>query len=379
MRAQQIRYIEAKAIVEQAKAVEEVSLISLKEYEEGIYPQDVQLIRQYLTTCKLDAERAQKSYEWSKATNALGYRTAGQLLADALAVQQTTISLREAEGMGKRLENFTGPRIKKNLQARIAAIKADRLAQSATLQLETDRLRRLERMVANCTIRAPRDGLVVYATKSTPWGQVQDLIDEGVAVREGQPIIYLPDPKHMRVKAKINESKVSLVQPGLRARITIDAFPTRPLFGTVTEVTPIPAPTNGGMSDVKIYFATVNIDSEGFDELRPGLSAEVQFLVDSSRKVTRVPLQAVRYVDNATYAAVAESRSGTMARRNGLQQWRSVIIGQSDANFAEVISGLKPGDRVIARPDHLPAPKGATPKTDQPAESIAEAREQTRG
>ena len=38
------------------------------------------------------------------------------------------------------------------------------------------------------------------------------VIDEGVTLREKQPIFNLPDPQHMRVRAKINESKVALVQ-----------------------------------------------------------------------------------------------------------------------------------------------------------------------
>src|SRR6185312_14073694 len=105
----------------------------------------------------------------------------------------------------------------------------------------------------------------------------QNQIQEGATVREGQPIINLPNPKHMQVRAKINESKVAHIHKGQRAEIVIDAFPDRPMSGTVAEVTPIPAPANGPMSDVRVYFAIVNIDTGGFDELRPGLSAEVSF------------------------------------------------------------------------------------------------------
>jgi hypothetical protein len=35
--------------------------------------------------------------------------------------------------------------------------------------------------------------------------------------------------------------------------------------------------------------------------------------------------------------------------------WRQVELGVSDTTFAEVVSGLEPGDRVIAEADSLPS------------------------
>ena len=49
----------------------------------------------------------------------------------------------------------------------------------------------------NCTVRAPRDGIVVYANTSNGWGQQTDQIREGATVREGQAIVNLPDPRKM--------------------------------------------------------------------------------------------------------------------------------------------------------------------------------------
>ncbi|MFO0909675.1 MAG: HlyD family efflux transporter periplasmic adaptor subunit [Isosphaeraceae bacterium] len=355
LQAQRIRYAQAKAQVEQVQSVLDVNLITLREYQDGIYPQDALLIRQYLVSCRTEEERARKAVEWSKETAAKGYRSPTQLQADLLALEQAQFRLREAEGMEIRLEKFTKPRLITNLKAKIEAIKADKLAQESTLQLETDRLRRLETAVANCTLRAPRDGIVVYYNPPNMWGRLDAQIREGVTVREGQTLIQLPDPKNMRVRARINESKVALVQPGQKAMITVDAFPDRPLVGTVGEVTPIPSGANGPISDVKIYYATVNIDSGGFEDLRPGLSAEVTFLVQSNRRVTRVPLQAVRWVDNRPFVAVELAANAT--EQGGGWEWRSLEIGQTDPQFAEVVSGLKPGDRVVAQPSLLPPPR----------------------
>jgi multidrug efflux pump subunit AcrA (membrane-fusion protein) len=224
-------------------------------------------------------------------------------------------------------------------------------------------------MVANCTLRAPRDGIVVYANQSDLWGRAEAQIQEGVTVRQNQAIINLPDPNHMQVRARVNESKISMIREGQKAHIRIDAFPDRPLTGTVESVTAMPAPTSMAGQDVRVYYATVEIDTGGFDELRPGLSAEVTFLVDQPRSVVRVPLQAVHWVNNTAYVAVVRppSRDGTPT--GPAWEWRTPVLGESDTNYFEVRSGLEPGERVVARPDLLPTPKSARPAPSVAAES----------
>jgi len=58
-KAQLIRWLQAKSYVEQANAILEVNLITLREYRDGIYPQDLQLVRQYIETCQLERDRLQ--------------------------------------------------------------------------------------------------------------------------------------------------------------------------------------------------------------------------------------------------------------------------------------------------------------------------------
>ena len=179
-----------------------------------------------------------------------------------------------------------------------------------------------------------------------------------MTVRQGQALINLPDPKHMRVRAKINESKIAFIRwayPKAHGS-RIDAFPGQPMMGTVEGLTPIPAPTGRSGQDVRVYYATVEIDSGGFDALRPGLSAEVTFLVDRPRKVTRVPLQAVRWV--SARRPVRRGRREPRFRNVFYQVAMSELtVGQSDTSYMEVLSGVGPGDRVVARPEPLPALK----------------------
>jgi hypothetical protein len=325
-----------------------------REYRDGIFPQDLQLIRQYIATCQIEKERAHRNAVWSQKLADKGFRAKAQLKADLLADQQADIALAEAEGMLERLAKFTGPKILRSLEAKVKAIESDRKNQEASFELEKQRLARLQKCIDKCTLRAPGDGILVYVQQTNGWGRVDASIDQGVTVREGQPIFQLPDPKHMRVKTRINETKVSHVQSGQPALVRVDAFPNRPLHGTVAEITAISTPVNGPFSDVRIYYATVNIE-EGFADLRPGLTAEVLFKSNTRTNVTRLPVQAVRPIDGKHYVAV---HRGVAAISDGgpSWQWRRVDLGLSDTDYVEVVSGVNQGDRVLADPRVLPIP-----------------------
>jgi HlyD family secretion protein len=364
--AQKIRYLQAKSYVEQANSLLEVAEITLKEYRDGIYPQDLQLVRDYIESCQLEKNSLEENLRWSIDMQQKSLRTSNQVRGDRYSYQQGVIALSEAMGMLDRLVKQTGPKILKSLEANVKAIKSDKLTQDASLSLETQRLERLTKNIENCVVKAPGEGIVVYVNQSDRWGTVTAPIAEGVTLRQDQPIFSLPDPKRMRVKARVNESKVTMIHTGQRVIVTVDAFPGRPLHGTVGEVTAINTPLNA--SDVRIYYANVEID-QGFDDLRPGLSAEVSFHVDSRTGVTRVPLDSIRWVGGKPYVAVY-----TRTPDQGDQpswRWRLIALGLSDARFAEVASGLEVGERIVSAPRALPEPTPET--TDSPTTQVARA------
>jgi hypothetical protein len=81
------------------------------------------------------------------------------------------------------------------------------------------------------------------------------------------------------------------------------------------------------------------------------LSAELDFLVESRRRVTRVPLEAIRWAGEQPYVAMAADSE------DGIEwEWRPIAVGATDMNYAEVTRGLDPGDRVIAQCESLPKP-----------------------
>ena len=78
--------------------------------------------------------------------------------------------------MLERLTKQTAPKLIKSLEANVAAIQSDMLTQDASFSLEDQRLKRLRKNIENCTVRAPGDGIVVYANQTDRMGQV-DVVD----------------------------------------------------------------------------------------------------------------------------------------------------------------------------------------------------------
>jgi multidrug resistance efflux pump len=346
LQVQKIRHAQARSWVLRAETVLQVAEIELREYRDGIYPQDVSLVDQYLTNCRTKEQEARVTFEWSSDLYRKGLCSDSQLLGDRLLYEQWQIELDNAGEMKRRLVDYTGPRILKSLEAKIEAVKSDLLSQKAAFQVEDDRLKRLEKAIANCKLYAPAEGVVVYARNTNTWGRVEDEIAEGVTVRENQAVIQLPDPDNMQVQVKINESKINSVKEGMATTIRIDAFPDKPLRGVVKEIKPIPQPANV-VSDVKLYSATVLIDG-GFDGLRTGLSAEVAFHLGERDGVTRVPIESIRWVEQTPYAAISA--------RDGSVTWKQLDVGLRNPAYAEIRDGLEPGDRIVADPLSLPSP-----------------------
>ena len=95
--------------------------------------------------------------------------------------------------------------------------------------------------------------------------------------------------------------------------------------------------------------------------LTTGLTAELEFLVETRRHVTRVPLEAIRWIGDRSFAArLVSTETG-----EDDWQWRPIALGVTSTSFAEVISGLKPGDRVIAQSETLPTTELDIPDQEQ--------------
>ena len=97
----------------------------------------------------------------------------------------------QAEGKVEVLAKYTRVKMIKQLESEVKKAHSDELAKQAIWELETGKERKLEKQIAHCTLRAPIDGCVQYASVDNRGMAVA--IEEGATVRERQKIVSILD------------------------------------------------------------------------------------------------------------------------------------------------------------------------------------------
>jgi HlyD family secretion protein len=185
---QKITSESAKAIYENAKLTREITQIALTEYIEGLLVEE-QVDRQLdIKIAEIDLALAEDHLEELKAQNAdIKKRVTAELV-----LKKARFALERAESRRKTLLDFSRPRRIKELQSEVEKAQANARAKKAIWELQVIKEKKLERMIANCVIRAPRDGTLVYGNPRDE-GRAT-LIAEGATVRERQVLFEIvPD------------------------------------------------------------------------------------------------------------------------------------------------------------------------------------------
>ncbi len=191
--------------------------------------------------------------------------------------------------------------------------------------------------------------MVVYANEQGGrfGGSQSAQIEEGAAVRERQTILRLPDLSQMQVKVNVHESKVELLGDTMkkafaagqevRARIRIL---DRELQGTLASIANQPEPSGWWSGNIKEYGTIIKIDGTP-DNLRPGMTAECEILIEHLKDVLTVPVAAVVELKGKYLAWVV---------KDGKFEERPLVLGATNDQFVEVKDGLLEGEEVILNP-----------------------------
>ncbi len=157
--------------------------------------------------------------------------------------------------------------------------------------------------------------------------------------------IILSSPGGYEVQGSVSDAQISQVQLGEQATI-VPAGATTPVYGTVTQITPQATITSGVASYpivVSITDANPNLYSgvkvtSKAPQLFAGASAQVALIVKQATNVLSVPTSAVHTVGSLSYVLV---KSANKEKRV------IVSVGAADAQYTQVLSGLKLGESVV--------------------------------
>jgi HlyD family secretion protein len=235
-------------------------------------------------------------------------------------------------------QKFAFPRESITYKSLIEGAKAQHQFQQTRLQHEEERLAYYERQVEHCTIRAPQDGVVIYANEKKRAATI--MLD--APVRQRQQLFFLPDINHLEVAVYLHETVVERINIGMPVRIRAASRPDEHLEGHVVFVSPLPLTNrdNESSNELKYYVGRVQIDSEHHD-LMPGVTAEVEIITDRRRDAMVIPCEAVQVVGGQNVCYVI--------KQDHFER-REVAVTKATHDLVQVVDGLAEGERIAVGP-----------------------------
>jgi HlyD family secretion protein len=310
-------------------------------------------------------------------------RDVQNVLAQAAAdLESARVRLSTVDAQRQRMEALreSGVVTQQELEA---SVDAAATARAALVRAETNLQLARERR-QDVTIRAPISGTLLE--RHIEPGQI--IASATSNVSGGTTLFKMADMSEMQVRAKIDETDIGKIQPAMPTRVTLEAYPGRSFRGEVVKIEPQALVEQ----NVTLFPVLIRLKNpEGL--LKPGMNAEVAIEVSSRRDVVTVPNTAVLGMREAPAAAslvgldeaavraairpagmnpAAAEGDGEGGRRRGgdrqqrqagsdrrpgvvfvqgaagtQPQPRRVLLGLSDWEHTEVLSGLEAGEKVL--------------------------------
>jgi Cu(I)/Ag(I) efflux system membrane fusion protein len=184
---------------------------------------------------------------------------------------------------------------------------------------QINQLHDLNSVSAHVTFYSPANGIITEINSN-----------EGQYVKEGDELYKIEDLHTLWFEADLYPKESSLIDPGNEIEVSVGGFESH----IKTKVT-FMSPSYQSGTQIRSIRGTINNSQLQF---KPGMAAIVM-LQHSSQKVLAVPADAVIHDATSAYVYV-------LTNENTFQQ-RRVTTGIENANFTEIIDGLKE-DEVIA-------------------------------
>jgi HlyD family secretion protein len=166
--------------------------------------------------------------------------------------------------------------------AKAAVVRAQVALENARIRLE------------DTDVRAPITGTIIE--KSVERGQV--ISSPTSDVGGGTVLLKMADLNLVQVRTLVDETDIGKIRPGLRATVTVDAYPNSPFEGTVLKIEP-QAET---LQNVTMFPVLVRIENRD-GRLKPGMNTEVEIHVGRRDSVLAIPNAALRTQRDVSSAA----------------------------------------------------------------------------
>lgn len=211
-------------------------------------------------------------------------------------------------------------RSQSNHEAILAQLLAQRTSAEKILATQRDRLRHYEDQLEKCHIRAPHDGVVMYAVSDEG-----EPIEAGAVLHERQKIATLCNPAELELNVSLPPEDADRVRVDMPAAIQVDLDNDEVYPGVVTAL------TGNGKEPGAVVKPQKPLN------LRLGDTATVEIQLKQLPDVLQIPILSYISRDGNTIVYV---------RRDGDWQPQPVELGAAGMQYVQVVEGLQEGETI---------------------------------
>jgi HlyD family secretion protein len=162
-------------------------------------------------------------------------------------------------------------------------------------------------------------------------------IKPGDQVTIGTPAFRLDNLGRLLVDVQVSEVDINTVKVGQPVTLSFDAIQDKQYAGIVSQVAPV-----GDVLQGVVNFAVTVELTDADENVKPGMTAAVNIIVNQLTNVLLVPNRAVRVVNGKQVVYILD---------NGQLTEVEVVLGASSDSQSEVIGGnLQVGDQIVLNP-----------------------------
>ncbi|MFN6964837.1 MAG: efflux RND transporter periplasmic adaptor subunit [Pyrinomonadaceae bacterium] len=262
-------------------------------------------------------------------------------------------------------------------QQTIAVQDARRAIQTAMLNVNSSQARANQQAAALRGQRNQRDKTLVVAPINGVIAEIPSKVGTfAVAGLSTTALLTIADMSAINVEVKVDETEIDKVQEGQPAKIKVDAFGDREIFGEVTQKTPLAvgkSQTTGGLStninvqeakEFRVVIRLKDLPEDIQNGLRPGMSATAEITTKTVSNVIAVPLQAVieKKPDSSPTPGGGEAPQpgdkpkpikGVYVLDGSKAKFVQVETGITGESDIQITSGLEAGQEVIVGPSRV--------------------------
>jgi len=325
---------QADVDVKVADADREDAAAAVESATEGAGALDVEEATAKLGLAEKNVARLRAEYEGLKPLLDKGFITKEELDKSSFELDQAETDLSLMRKRVALLAAKTRPREEQRARVQVEQREAQVANARQHAKDMAGQVDALRAAIRGCTIYAVHAGLVVHEEflGANPRRRVR----VGDRVSSTQGIVTIPEVERMWLDTSVREADLWRVKVGQPVTVAIDAFPALHLAGHVATIGTLGRSAAERPFDEKRFGVTVAIDAANRD-LRPDMTARATIAVAERRQVLTIPVSALARRGEDWMVSVV---------RGWATETRHVTVGENNGFDAEILDGLKEGERV---------------------------------